>query len=492
MASAAGKRRAPGGGVSPRRRFAIRLIAVCVLGVLIGAGWTMLQPARTRELTSFGAPVSNAGSLLSGTEQAMRALVHGQHGNVPADARCYYATGTDPEAGATDSAGGAAAAGAPGRAGTGGVGRGSPDPHPAAAIGDRMFCGPVRFVDGDPDRPFLTYDLVSTAGPDGRSRLSLADPHGVQLSADPRPDEALIRPDGEQPPARLDLAAPRPPAAIGDVLTTTSTLRTPLTPAPASAVMVGQLSGVRLVEYGFVDVYGWGDRARTAPAGYRLLAFAVAPVPGELAAANPDLAVRVDGHERGPLAMTSDYLVTAVPRHAHQVDLLLTDSGTTQSISLLTGRPAATNPAVTVRQHVRQQLGANRPVRVRLKTAAGTGELTGTLTVRQLSLSYWAADGSHCSQPDRAWLHVGAVLKLDGDRQAYGAEAGLLSVTLPGGTPQHSRNAAPDPASAVDDVVEVPASIGAGTLSFAGTVTTDKGTLTVVTPLTLPFRFPAG
>ena len=57
------------------------------------------------------------------------------------------------------------------------------------------------------------------------------------------------------------------------------TLRTSLTPAPGNAVMVGQLSGVRLVEYGFVDVYGWGDSARTAPSGTRLLAFAAEQSP---------------------------------------------------------------------------------------------------------------------------------------------------------------------------------------------------------------------
>src|SRR6185312_12485103 len=205
----------------------------------------------------------------------------------------------------------------------------------------------------------------------------------------------------------------------------------PITPAGPAAVMVGQASGVRLVEYGFINVYGWGDRARTAPPGYRLLAFAIEPVAGELANGPPDLSVRVDGQERGPLAATSDYVVTAVPRRAHQVDLILTDSGLKQSISLLTGKPNPENPAVTVRSHDRQQLNVARPIRVRLQTGSGTGVLTGTLTVRQVSLSYWAADGN-CPQPDHAWLHIGAVLQLEGDKQPYGAEPALLTVTVPG------------------------------------------------------------
>ena len=103
--------------------------------------------------------------------------------------------------------------------------------------------------------------------------------------------------------------------------------------------MVGRLSGVRLVEYGFVDSYGWGERARTAPAGYRLMAFAAQAVPGEMAEQAPDLSVRVDGKERGPLAATSDYVITAVPANAQPVDLVLTDSGT-QAGDLAAHRPA--------------------------------------------------------------------------------------------------------------------------------------------------------
>jgi hypothetical protein len=276
------------------------------------------------------------------------------------------------------------------------------------------------------------------------------------------------------------------------VLTTSSTLRTPLTPAPRGAQMIGQLSGVRLVEYGFVDSYDWGDRARTAPAGFRLLAFATDAMPGELADELPDLSVRVDGQERGPLTSTSDYLVTAVPVHARSVDLVLTDSGLKQSISLLTGQPDGSNPAVTTRTHQNEQLAVARPIRVRLKTSTGTGMLDGTLTVQSLSLTYWAADGSRCGGADRAWLHVAATVKLDGDRRAYGAEAGLITVQLPGSAWLTARNAAVDPAHEVDDVIDVPASATAGLLSYSGTLSTSKGTITVLTPITIPFAIPAG
>jgi hypothetical protein len=497
--------------VSPWRRFAIRLLAVCVLGVLVGAGWLVVKPPIARQLTSYGAQVSNADPLLAEAERAMTAEVRSRHGVKAADARCYYAT--DPGNSGTaqgNSAQGSSAQGSSAQDGSaqlssaqGGSARASSAQASSAqassngagdlpiAIGDRVYCGPVLFVDGDPSRPFLAFNLIPTRSAPGSMRLAIDSAGGEPDEADPRPASLLVRPDGKQP-GTDHLALPRPPAAVGDVLTTASTLRTPLTPAPRGAQMTGRLSGVRLVEYGFVDSYGWGDRARTAPAGFRLLAFATDGVAGELADQPPDLSVRVDGQERGPLTATSDYLVTAVPIHARSVDLVLTDSGLKQSISLLTGQPDGLNPAVTARVHQSQRLSVARPIRVRLKTSAGTGLLDGTLTLQALSLTYWAADGTQCGGMDRAWLHVAATVKLDGDRQAYGAEAGLITVELPGSGRLTARNAASDPAHEVDDVIDVPASATAGQLTYSGTLSTSKGTITVLTPVTIPFSIPAG
>lgn len=462
MSSLTGPPRPP--GISLWRRFAIRIVTVMVLGVLVGAGWLLFRPRPRLELTSYGAPVANAGQLLRSTEATLRDAVRRRHGVLAAASRCYYeADGTAP-----------ANVDAP------------------QAIGDRLFCGPVLFVDGNSARPFLTFNLIATPGADGRTDLAVGSQDGDGTSPDPRPADRLVRPDGAQPPAVDRLRPPRPPAAVGDVLTTTSTLRSPLTAAAPSALMVGQLSGVRLVEYGFVDSYGWGESARTAPSGYRLLAFATDAVAGEDGDRSPDLSVRVDGNERGPLSATSDYVVVAVPKGVRQADLVLTDSGIKQSISLLTGRPNGTNLAVTVREHDQQNLAVSRPVRVRLDTGTGSGTVTGTLSVSRLSLSFWAANGVGCRQPDQAWLHIGAMLRLQGDPHSYGAEAALLSVTVPELGRLASRNAAPDPATGVDDVVSVPASLTRGSLTFAGSVRTAKGTLTVLTPVTVPFAIPAG
>lgn len=292
-----------------------------------------------------------------------------------------------------------------------------------------------------------------------------------------------------QPTAPNRLAQP---AASGDLLTTSSTLPSQLTPAPANAVMTGQFSGVRLVEYGFVDSFGWGDRARTAPHGARLLAFATVAEPGEDGDSEPDLAVRVDGVARGPLIPTSDYLVTAVPAHARSVDLVLTDSGVKQSISLLNGQPDPANPKLSSRAHRSRELNRIAPVRVQLQTSAGSGVLTGTLTVSAVSLTYWAADGSPCASADQAWLHVVATLKLAGDARPYGVEAGLLSVTAPASARMVADNVAADPQQQVDDAVQVPASITAGTVAYSGSVQAAKGRITVLTPITVPFVIPAG
>ena len=83
--------------VSPWRRFAIRLLAVCVLGVLAGAGWLVARPPAAIQLTSYGTRVSNADPLLAQAERAMSAEVRSRHGVKASDARCYYSTVAGPE-----------------------------------------------------------------------------------------------------------------------------------------------------------------------------------------------------------------------------------------------------------------------------------------------------------------------------------------------------------------------------------------------------------
>jgi hypothetical protein len=279
---------------------------------------------------------------------------------------------------------------------------------------------------------------------------------------------------------------------VGDVLTKTAAIGSPISAASSDAVLVGRTSGVRLLSYGFVQHYGSGRDIRSAPPGRRLLAFTATPVDGDDGKAPPDLSIRVGDTERGPLVVTADYVVAAVPDQATNVDLVLTDSGLKQSLSLLTGKPSTQNPAVCARVNRSAQVGVTKDVTVKVRQGAvAAGMTSGTFTVSTVSLSYWGQDGSHPTTPEMAFLHVEALVKLAGDRKGYGAESGLLSLSIPGYPTLYARNAAADVSTHVDDVIEVPADLTIGTIHYSGTITTASGTISVVTAESVPFRIPA-
>jgi hypothetical protein len=272
-----------------------------------------------------------------------------------------------------------------------------------------------------------------------------------------------------------------------------------------------------LLEYGFIDHYGVGAAARSAPPGRRLLAFTLEPRPGESPDApetEPVLSIRIGGVERGPLVISKDYLVAAVPAAlssssagsssagSEGVDLVLTEDGVRQSISLLTGRPNNDQLLVCTRLHrwvgnatpdKGTPAGNPRDVTMKVTRADGTSGMTsGTITVESASLSYWAQNLSH--PPDRrsAFLHVSANVKLAGDKVGYGAEAALLHLRLPDGTVVPAVNAAANPGEDIDDVFKVPATFTTGTISYAGSLSSGLGTQSVVSPVTLPISIPAG
>jgi hypothetical protein len=85
-----------------------------------------------------------------------------------------------------------------------------------------------------------------------------------------------------------------------------------------------------------------------------------------------------------------------------------------------------------------------------------------------------------------------ATVRLTGDPFEYGAETGLITLTVGSGTSLKARNAAANQTSQIDNVIDVPAGITSGTISYSGTVATSTGTITVVTPVSLPFTIPFG
>ncbi|HEY2041347.1 MAG TPA: hypothetical protein VGH11_01630 [Jatrophihabitans sp.] len=448
------------------RRGLIRLLAIAVTVLLSGAGWQVLHHRPPILLTANGHRIDDPMATLQTGERKVLDLVASRHGVRANDTRCYYTT--------TDLS--------------------SPYPVPVTL---QIACGPVLFIDGDNSQPYLTFPLSAIPASGGRVRLTVSGDADQTLISGDSPGRRLVRPDSLQPPGGIDgaggLILPPAPPAVTDVLTHTSRIGSNITSASPSAVMIGPRSGVRLLKYGFVQRYGTGDAARSAPHGKRLLAFQVQPMPGDLAYLPPQLSVRVGGGlERGPLIITNDYVVTAVPATAPSVDLVLTDGGVSQSLSLLTGEPGSSNPLIESRTKLTANVATSKKVTVRVKAAHGAaGLISGVMTISGVRLSYWGGDGSHASTPDRALLHVMATVKLTGDKQGYGVESGLLSVTPIGMGSAIARNAAADKNSQVDDVVDVPASITSGTISFSGTVTNSSGSMTVITPVNVAFTIPA-
>jgi len=445
-----------------------RIVALAVIIILGLAGWHTLHRGEPVQLARDGLTIQDPEAPLRTAERQLNAVVAERHGARTDHTRCYYTTQDRLLSGQVN-------------------------------VGDTVACGPVLFVDGDPATPYLNYglqvDLAAHPSP-GHTVLSVAaqpDETTSPANADgtiKASERELIRPDGSRPPAGADgLSPPAPPPAVGDVLTKTSVVGNTLRLASSQAVVIGHTTGVRLREFGFVDRYGRGDAARSAEKGRKLLAFQTESAPGESGAAAPVLSVRIDGVERGPLISTSEFVVVAVPLNPQSVDLILTDSGVKQSISLLTGQVGTNSPELSTRANRVATMSMKKEITVRVSGPAGTGITSGHITFTKVWLSYFGADGTHASSPDRAFLHVMATVRLDGDTHDFGIEPGLLSVSVDGSTPVRTRNAAGDTGE-IDDVSEVPADVVSGAISYSGSAAADKGTLSVVTPVTVPFTIP--
>ena len=226
----------------PKKRSRALLIVavVVVLAVAAGAAWYLLRPDKPK-LTFAGKDIKDASQVLDSAETPMSALVKARHGASSDSTRCYFAV---PE-------------------------------HPSGAakktdVDSHLRCGPVLFVDGDPNAQYLQYLL--TSAPAGNSVALTVAPQPSSPNPSPIGDFDLKRPDGKGPPAGTGgLTVPAPPAAERDVFTT-SDLGPVTTPAAsaATALMVGRDTGVKLVSAGYVARYGSGDEARSAPAGERL------------------------------------------------------------------------------------------------------------------------------------------------------------------------------------------------------------------------------
>lgn len=439
----------------------MKILATALMATLFACGWQTFGAGSIWTLLYQGNRVQNAVGVLAEATAWLKAEATPSRGVVPDGSLCYFVS-------------------APGDSGK------SPVP-----VTDEVACGPLQLTSGGVTVPFLTFHLTAGVPRHGRVRMVLDRASPPTPLSMPPSGQRLVRPDGRVAPGGAgDLNRPGVPPAIGDVLATTPSVSPP--PPTVSVPMIGMTSGVALTSYGRVEQYGLGDQARSAPVDRVLIAFKAKALPGAYGSEPPQLFLRVDGKRRGPLVLTSDYVVAAVPVAATDVALVLAGQGVDQSISLLNGEPGPTNPVLTKRAHTTVTLNAVRSVNLRVKTPKGAGIVSGHVTVTSLTLLYWAPDGSRASGAGRALLQIVATLQLAGDRTTYGVEPELLAAGATGDTLAKAHNAAKSGTRQVVAVVDVPADITTGTVTFSGSTTiSGKGTLTVQTPLRIDFAFDA-
>jgi hypothetical protein len=453
---------APSG--NSRRPLLIVGAVVAAAAVVVGA--FLLIGEDEPALQWQGEGIDEPEATLTDAERAVEELVDERHGALHDDGRCYFSLPTDEN---------------------------------VKDVNDHLRCGPVLFVDGDPDEAYLTFGL-SLAG-DGDTTLVVderpTEPEPTSLDA----GERLSRPDGATAPAgNGGLEPPEPPEATDDVLGAIdvgpSTVGTP----PEGAQIGALNASYELMSLGTIDRYGRDDDARRPAEGHQLIAFDVSTGPGELPTptATPTVQVQVDDGELrdvGSIIDGNSPVVMSVPSDAETVDLVVTDAETEQRLSLLDGTPGDGNIQVLTRTNRTQDLGTAHQVSATASDGSGSAAVTGTITVRTVFLDWFLYDdpAKRPSTPQTAYLAVHLDYAWAGVEPA---DAGLtsqpFSVVLPDGQVLPAVNLAADPTSQVIIAIEVPADFTTGTLQIGGVdqqptgLTVDFGGNVYSTPINIP------
>jgi len=458
----------PGAGRHRRKRpLIIGLVAVLIASLLTGGYFLFLRGDNAPKLTYKGAKIKDASGVLKAAETNLAVIVGRRHGAKSADTRCYYAVPKKQASGAkkTD-------------------------------IDSNLRCGPVLFVDGDTAKQYLSFALT-TPGSGGTVTLTAAT---APQSADPvaLPAELkLQRPDDKHAPSGTgQLAVPKPPAAVKDMLLAAD-LGSSTPPAQiAGAKMISLNTGVRLTSAGIVSRYGRGDDARSAPIGEQLIAFQTTDVAGENGhrPTTDSLTVHVAGSpaRRLPTAASSDtYVIVAVVSGA-VATLELTDAGYTQTLSLPMGTAGPKNLAVLTRTHRVITLAKKATVPILISNGTNSAHITFRASAISAGLDFWVPGHltSHPVRTSDAMLSV-RVTYTDSSApgQTYGFDSQLLKLRLPDGRTVSARNVAPS--GKIYNVFEVPASFTRGTVLLTGKERSGGVTLTVTTTSSFSISFSA-
>lgn len=435
-----------------------------VVAVLVGA-FVLLRDDEP-DLQWQGEGIDEPELTLEDAERTVASLVDERHGALHDDGRCYFSL---------------------------------PEDEAVKDVNDHVRCGPVLFVDGDPDAPYLSFPL-SVSG-EGGATLDVGDrpvdPEPTALE----PGERLARPDGaEAPEGNGGLAPPEPPPAAEDLLGAIDVGPTTIGTPPEGAKIASLNASYELTGLGEIDRYGSGDAARRPAEGHRLIAFTVSTGAGEARTptATPSVQVQVDEGEArdvGTIIDSDSPVVVSVPADAASVDLVVTDADVEQRLSLLDGTPGEGNLRVLTRANRTQTLGTIHQASATASDATGSVGVTGTIRVEAVYLDWFLYDdpAKRASTPQTAFLVVLLSYAWVGVEPA---DAGLtnqvFTVVLPDGQVLTATNLANDPTAEALIAVEVPADFTTGTLQIGGVdqqptgLTVDFGGNVYSTPVNIP------
>jgi Protein of unknown function (DUF2510) len=463
------------------RPLVLGVVAILFAALLTGGYFAFARGRDAPTLTYQGARITDAGGVLRTSEHNLDVIVGRRHGARSPDTRCYFAVPDLRVSGAK-----------------------STDVDP------KLRCGPVMFIDGDAGKQYLSFPLSGSGS--GTS---------VTLAASSTPDRdgpvavdgvELRRPDGKRAPSGAGgLTAPEPPAADADTLVAADPGSTAVPAAPKSAVLGSWSGGITLSRLGFVERYGTGDDARSAPPGQKLIAFASGDAEGDDGTSD-DLTsiatISVVGARgrRVPDTGPGQVVVVAVPRAASSVDLILDDKGLKQSISLLDGRPDPGNIAVLGRRNRATERVSTTPAVFTFAPAVvfadGTSGTTENATVSfdYAELAYRNVDETTpvtASGRDKAIMHVGLTYVGAHDKGVFGFPSALLTFTPTGAATVRARNISTTPGK-IYNVFEVPGGVTTGTLTLSGSVaqpyqgSADSYRFGLQKPVAIAISIPAG
>jgi hypothetical protein len=299
---------------------------------------------------------------------------------------------------------------------------------------------------------------------------------------------------------------PIPPAGQPNVLAEVGSAGIPaLRPAPQGSVLGTYGITVKLEASGPIPFFGQDTAAHSAAPGQRLFAFVLDFFAGD-AGNTPlhalDVGVSVDGATPRPLHLSdaslsvNQYVVASVPKPASSIDLVLTDRGITQRMSLITGA-ARTGVIAVYRRHSLQGTVSTLGY-AEAMVDEGSGPITTRLqiTVSDARLGYYVNGRSqHPSSVGTAFLWVDVcyqTLGLVNSTACFGFRGSDLRLTVPGRPPETARNLGDESSSYL--VWEVPASFTSGVVTVTGSEVSADGRfrMTITKPFSFPVTFDAG